>query len=330
MRSVAEAEVSGQKVIVRADLDLAEKGDGFETFRLDRSIPTFRDILDRGGKLRLIAHRGRPNGVPDPKLSLEPLLPLVSQKLGTEVKFGGDLTENTTQDGAVILFENLRFNPGEEGNSPEFTEQLVALGQIFVNEAFDTCHRSHASVVGIPKYRPHFAGLNLIKEVATLTKIMQSPERPLVVVVGGAKIETKKPLLDFMSSFADRVLVGGKLMDEGVTPSEKVMLPTDNVDGKDIGRETITRFKEVISSAKTVVWNGPMGVFEEPAYANGTIEVARAIISGSAFSVVGGGDTVAALDELGLLEQISFVSTGGGAMLDFLAGKTLPGLEALE
>ncbi len=330
MKSVTEADVTGKIVIVRVDLDLAEKGDGFETFRLDRGLPTLQDILTRGGELRLIAHRGRPEGKPDPALSLEPLIPLLSEKLSTEVKFGGDLAENPDPEGKVVLFENLRFHPGEEADSPDFTDQLTKLGDIYVNEAFATCHESHASIVGLPKFRPHFAGLNLTAEVANLNKVLQDPARPLVVLVGGAKIETKEPIISYMSSFADCVLVGGKLMSEGVTPSDKVVLPQDNVDGKDIGRETVAQFKEILATAKTIVWNGPMGVFEEPAYANGTTELARTVVSSSAFTVVGGGDTVTAIDELGLLDKINFVSTGGGAMLEFLAGKTLPGLAALE
>lgn len=329
MQSVSLAPVAGKKVIVRADLDLAESGGKPETFRLKRLIPTLQDILDRGGVVRLIAHRGRPNGVVDPSLSTAEFVPLLTSELGKEVVFGGDLTENSGAAGQVVLFENLRFHPGEEANSPDFTEQLVALGDLYVNESFATVHRSHASIVGIPKYRPHFAGLNLISEVENLTKVLENPSRPLVVILGGAKIETKKSLIEYMQVLADEILIGGALINEGLQPGEKLVLPQDNVEGKDIGTLTIARFTQSVRSAQTIVWNGPMGVFEDPRFATGTTAIARAVAASSAFKVVGGGDTVSALDELGLLPQMSFVSTGGGAMLEFLAGKTLPGLEAL-
>lgn len=329
MQPVSLADVAGKKIIVRGDLDLAQSEGHLETFRLERMIPTLQDLTARGAQVRIIVHRGRPDGLVDPALSTEEFAPLLSDRLGVPVSFGGDLTTNPDPSEKVVLFENLRFHTGEEANSPDFVQALVKLGEIYVNESFASSHRSHASVVSVPKYLPHFAGLNLIKEVQTLSQILQDPARPLVVIIGGAKVETKKPLIEFMGSQADEILIGGSLVNEGLQPMDKVILPLDNVEGKDIGTLSIERFKQSIASAKTIVWNGPMGMFEDPAFGNGTREIARAVTSSAAFTVVGGGDSIAALGQLGLLGQVGFVSTGGGAMLEFLSGKDLPGLEAL-
>lgn len=327
MNPVTSAEVSGKNVIVRADLDLAERGGQLETFRLDRLIPTLQDLLSRGAAVRIIAHRGRPGGIPDPALSTAPFAPLLSDRLGEEVSFAKEFSSK--EEGKVTLFENLRFSPGEENNSQDFVQALLGLGEIYVNESFASSHRSHASVTSLPKYLPHFAGLNLMTEVENLTKILENPERPLVVIIGGAKVETKRPLIERMQIIADEILIGGSLVNEGLLPMEKVVLPLDNLDGKDIGSQTVDRFKSSIEGARTIVWNGPMGVFEDPAFSAGTTAVARAVAASPAFTVVGGGETISALNELGLLAQIKFVSTGGGAMLEFLSGKALPGLEAL-
>lgn len=327
MNPVTEAPVTGKNVIVRADLDLAERGGQLETFRLNRLIPTLLDLLTRGANVRILAHRGRPNGIPDPALSTAPFASLLSERLGERVNFAGDLSSPAS--GKMALYENLRFNPGEENNSQDFVQTLLRLGEIYVNESFASSHRTHASVTSLPKYLPHFAGLNLMAEVENLTKILSNPVRPLVVIIGGAKVETKRPLIERMQTVADEILIGGSLVNEGLLPMEKVVLPIDNVEGKDIGTQTIERFKTSIESARTIVWNGPMGVFEDPSFSAGTTAVARAVAASPAFTVVGGGETIACLNELGLLQQIKFVSTGGGAMLEFLSGKSLPGLEAL-
>lgn len=330
MKSVSDADVRGKRVIVRADLDMPTEVGEVETFRLERLLPTLRDLISRDGYVRIIAHRGRPEGKADPALSLEEFVPIFAQKLDVEVRFGGSVTENPNSPGSVILYENLRFHPGEEANSPDFVQSLLKLGEIYVNESFATSHRTHASIVSIPRYLPHFAGINLLDEISNLNRIITEPARPLVVVIGGAKVETKRPLVEYMRSFADEILVGGSLSNEGLKPQGKVVLPVDNIDGKDIGPETVERFKKSLSQAKTIVWNGPMGVFEEHDYSQGTVAIAQAVVGSSAYTIVGGGDTIAALDQLGLLSQIKFVSTGGGAMLEFLSGKKLPGLEALE
>jgi phosphoglycerate kinase len=331
MNSVASADVSGADVIVRADLDLAKNPDGsFESLRLQRLIPTLQDLLSRGASIRLIAHRGRPEGAVDPNLSLQEIAPLLSDALSQPVEFGGDLMTNPNPTGKAVLFENLRFHPGEEGDLADFVQALLKLGTIYVNEAFAASHRSHASIVGIPRYMPHFAGLNLLKEVTTLEGILKNPARPLVVIIGGAKIETKLPIIEYMQNVADKILVGGALLAQSVSPGEKVITASDTVGGKDIGSETIAAFKQVLEGAKTIIWNGPMGVFEDPQFASGTKAVAESMVASGAFSVIGGGDTIAALDQMGFLPRISFVSTGGGAMLEFLSGKTLPGLSALS
>ena len=329
MHSIAEADVNGKKVIVRADLDLAENNGQFETFRLQRLLPTLKSIRQQGGTIRIIAHRGRPEGV-DPNLSLAPVAALLTEQLGQEVSFGGDLLVNPNPTGEIVLFENLRFNRGEEANSTDFTDSLAQLGEIYVNESFATSHRDHASIVSLPKLLPHFAGLNLLEEIKNLSKVIESPEHPLVVIVGGIKVETKRPLLDYMQNIADYILVGSSLMKDLVATA-KIIVPSDTIgDGQDIGVATVAHFTQVISSAKMIVWNGPLGKYEDNRFAGGTKAIAQAIVATNAYSVVGGGDTIASLDEMGLISRVSFVSTGGGAMLEFLSGKKLPGIEALQ
>lgn len=330
MQSVTNADVNGKKVIVRGDLDLAEENGKPETFRLLRMIPTLKDIISRGGAVRLLAHRGRPKGQVVDSLSLKEYVPLLSEQLGTDINFAGDPLTSQSPDGRFVLFENLRFHTGEEDNDPEFIQQLVKLGELYVNECFSTSHRDQASFTGIPKFLPHFAGLNLLKEVEELTKVLDNPEHPLAVIIGGAKLETKRPTIDFMADRADHVLVGSSFASQGLQATDKIVVPTDFVgETKDIGSTTVNTFKNLIAAAKMIVWNGPLGEYEDPQFAAGTRSIAQAIVSSSAYSVVGGGDTIAALDEMGLLDKISFVSTGGGAMLDFLSGQKLPGLVAL-
>jgi phosphoglycerate kinase len=331
MHSIVGVEVAGKKVIVRGDLDLAEEGSKIESFRLLRMIPTLKNILDRGGIIRLIAHRGRPEGTVVDSLSLQEFVPLLSEKLDHEVIFAGDFIKDPNPNAEIALFENLRFHDGEESNDPEFAQSLAKLGEIYVNECFSTSHRNHASFVSLPKLLPHFAGINLIKEIEEMTKILQSPKHPLVVIIGGAKLETKLPTIEYLSSIADQILVGSSFLNQGLATTDKIIIPTDSIgQNQDIGQRTIDQFRQVISSAQTIVWNGPLGMFEDRQFASGTREIAQAVADSSAYSVVGGGDTIAALDEIGMLEKISFVSTGGGAMLEFLSGKKLPGLVALD
>jgi len=235
------------------------------------------------------------------------------------------------------MLENLRFDPREESNDEEFACQLSKLADLFVNDSFATCHRPHASMVGIPKFLPSYAGLQLEKEVEVLSKVMTNPKRPLAVLIGGAKLETKVPVIDNFLGKAETILVGGKIGFDpsvekyGHTPLDPVVLPVDFIgDKRDIGPETVKVFADIIQTAATIIWNGPMGMFEDPAYKEGTENIARAVVSSNAYKVVGGGDTVEVLRTLALLDKMDFVSTGGGAMLEFLSGKTLPGISSLE
>ncbi len=223
MNSVSSAQVTGQNVIVRGDLDLAARNGIPETLRIERLVPTLQLLLQNGAREALIGHRGRPEGKVDPTLSTREYQPLITQLLGQEIGWGGDVTSPESSSAPVVLYENLRFNPGEEANSPEFVEALLKLGQAYVNEAFADSHRAHASIVSLPKYLPHFAGLNLVNEVNTLDKVLHQPTHPLVVIIGGAKIETKKPLIDYMHNLADEVLVGGSLKNEGLQPQDRVV-----------------------------------------------------------------------------------------------------------
>lgn len=329
MKSVKEADVSGKRVIVRTDFDVPVK-DGVivDETRLDNSIPTLKYLLEKKAKLFLISKMGRPQ-FRDPSLSLKSVVEEVSKKLEREVKFKDDLSENIPGD--VTLLENLRFWSEEEKGDLDFSKKLSSFGDIYVNECFATSHRSDASFVGIPKILPSYAGLNLIREVTELKKVLEDPERPLISIIGGAKLETKLPVINSLAKVSDKVLVGGKLMFEvgGQNLPDNVVIAPDDIDKKDVGPKTIDSFKKIIQSANTIVWNGPLGVFEVDKYLEGTRLLAEAIVGSDAYKIVGGGDTIAALDKLKLLDKIDYVSTGGGAMLEFLAEKKLPGLLAL-
>ena len=330
MRSVAEAPASGKRIIVRCDFDVpVEGGTVVDESRVKNTLGTLRFLLDENAKLVLIAHIGRPEK-PDKGLSLVLVKKTLEDYLKRGITFQDKLAIN---EGAPInLLENLRFWPEEEENNQDFAKKLASFGDAYVNECFAASHRSHASIVSIPKFLPAFAGFNLIKEIEELGKILQSPARPLVAIIGGAKLETKLPVIYNLAKVADRVLVGGRLMFEADRRSlpENVVVAHDDIDAKDIGEGSVQIFREVINQAKMIVWNGPMGVFEEPKYINGTRQLADSVIASRAYSVVGGGDTISALNKFGLTDKIDFISTGGGAMLEFLAGKTLPGIKVLN
>src|SRR3989304_3131651 len=317
MRSIEDADVSGKRVVGRCDFDVPIKnGEIEDDTRIDNNIPTLKYLLEKGAKLFLISKLGRPKSK-DPNLSLKHVIGAVSQKLSREVKFKEDLDENIPGD--VTLLENLRFLPEEEAGDLEFSKKLALFGQLYVNEGFDTSHRTNASFFGIPKYFPFYAGLTLIKEIEELKKMLEHPARPLVSIIGGAKIETKMPVIDNLAKVSDTVLVGGKLMfevDLAYLP-ENVLVAYDNVDKKDIGPKTAKMFREYIAEAKTVIWNGPMGVFEEGNYLEGTKQLAQAVASSDCYSVIGGGDTIAALDRLELIDKIDFFFCGGGGLFLF-------------
>lgn len=318
MKSIKEVDIASQtRILVRCDLDVPlGNGKVEDTFRLDHLLPTLNLIKDKGGISIICGHLDRPGGVPKEEFSTKHLEPYFESHL---VK------------GNYELLENLRFTPGERENSKEFAEGLASKADIYVNESFANAHRVHASIVGVPELLPSYAGLRLIEEVSHLEKIIGDPERPLVAVIGGGKVETKKPAVKKFLELADKVLVGGKIgLDWDEEIPGKLVLPLDYAGGgKDIGPKTIALFGKELERAKTVVWSGPMGVFEDPEFSKGTESIGEAIVKSGAFSLVGGGDTISALHEFNLFSDMGFVSIGGGAMLEFLVKGNLPGLEVL-
>lgn len=339
MEFISRSDVSGMKVIVRADLDVPLTTDNKieDDRRLKNLLPTLKFLQERNNKIIIIGHLGRPEGKIDSRFSLEPVgrwlyqqLRIRNDELRMEVIKVDDFTGWRVSDD-VTLLENLRFYAGEVANDEEFARKLVAPGEVFVNDAFASCHRSHASIVGLPKLLPAYAGLQLEKEVSNLSEVLENPARPLVVIIGGAKLETKLPVIKNFVEKADYILVGGKIAVDTANSTfpENVIVAQQNESGKDISPESQELFLEKIKKAKMIVWNGPLGVVEEEQFAKGTQVVAEAVLKSGAQTIVGGGDLVAFLSRTGLLGQFSFVSSGGGAMLEFLAGKKLPGLKAL-
>ncbi len=335
MKSIKEIEVSGKKVLLRADLDgPVESG-------LEETLPTIKLLMEKGARTILIGHLGRPGGKVVEKLRLDPVAEKLSEYLRKPVRkldncVGPDVKEavETMADGDILLLENLRFNKGEvEGGSgtvPDLARQLAGLANIYVNDCFATSHREHASIVGVSQYLPSYAGLRLKEEIMMLRNIVTKTEGPLLFIVGGAKQETKALLVRKLAKIADKILLGGTLMFEhSLEGIPNILFPVDAVGVEDIGPETIKMFVEEIKKAKTVVWNGPMGIINAKEFEVGTRKIAEALAKSKAYTVVGGGDTVEALTRFGLRDKINFVSTGGGAMLQFLAEGTLPGIEAL-
>jgi len=338
MKSVREAAVRGKKVLVRCDLDAPLSGGVMtDDFRLRACLPTLEYLVANEAKIIVCGHLGRPGGEVVSELRLDPVAKILSAHLGAVYKadevVGPVVSDvaSTMEGGDVLLLENLRFHPGEENNDSQFAEELSSLADLYVNEAFAVCHREHASVVGVPQHLLAYAGLRLQEEVATLTAVRDDPPRPLVFIIGGAKAETKSPLVRKIAAYADKVLLGGKLMfEKSLVGVPNTVFPVDAKDDYDVGPESIELFKKGLAAAGTVVWNGPLGKWEEEQYAGGTRQIAQHLAGSKAKVIVGGGDTLAALTACGLRDKMSFVSTGGGAMLAFLAGERLPGLEALE
>lgn len=332
-------EIKGKRVVVRCNFDVPiEDGQVQDTTRIEDAVSTIKLLLDYDCKLILLAHYDRPKGEFDESKSLQPIVPILSQLVGQPVQFVAYQKAVNQMvidaNSQISLLENLRFWPGEEANEQAFAQSLADLADIYVNQAFAVCHRQHASMVSLPTMLPAYAGVNLAKEVDILAKSRNNPDKPLAVIIGGAKLETKEPLVDVFAHVADNILVGGKvaldLKSKGASLPANVTL-ADMVDsGRDITEESATKFADIIHQAKTVIWNGTMGVFEESEYQQGTRIVAEAIHSTAAFTVVGGGDTETALTELGLEDNINFISTGGGAMLTFLSEGTLVALELLK
>jgi phosphoglycerate kinase len=336
-RSVEAADVAGKRALVRVDFNVPlEDGRVADDTRIRAALPTIRLLLDRGAsEVVLMSHLGRPKG-PDPAFSLAPVEACLRELL---------------PDDRIRLLENTRFDPRETANDPGFAAELAASGDLFVNDAFGSAHRAHASTEGVARLLPAYAGLLLLRELEELGSLLESPERPFVAVLGGAKVADKIGVLTSLGERADTLLIGGKMAEEvergaGYELPEDVVaaaafepdaearvVPWDEVPdgwlGLDIGPATRERYGASIAEARTVFWNGPMGVFEWPRFAEGTKAVAEAVAAADAHTVVGGGDSVRAVEELGLAERLDWISTGGGASLDLLEGKELPGVVAI-
>lgn len=382
LRIISSAKIAkGTRVIVRADLDVGLKnGKIVDDFRLRAGMPTFRYLLRRRARIRIVGYLGRPQGRRDKKLTLEPIAVRLEALLGRKVVFMRDPFREEAMDEylespEILLFENIRFWPEEIANSPFFARRIARWGDHYVNDAFANCHRREASLVALPRLLPAYAGLHLADEIAALERVMKNPKRPFIALLGGAKIETKLPMIRHFLRDADYVLIGGALantvfslmgksvgksrIDTRVTESarifrdKKLFLPSDVVVTRslvsraagwvsaienvrpdeyivDIGPQTRRIFSSIIRKSKTVVWNGPLGIAEINTYSAGTRALAQAIKNSNSFSVIGGGDTIAVLKRLNIRKGFDHVSTGGGAMLEFLSGKKLPALKVLQ
>jgi len=349
LRKVQDADVKGKTVFLRGDLDVpiqqsatSNQESVLDSSRLEAWFPTLEHLLKQNAKVIIAGHLGRPEGK-DEKFSLKPVALWIrkARELHNEleqVDLNGFQAFKIT--GNVFLLENLRFYKEEEENNEEFSKNLASLAEVYVNDAFASSHRAHASIVGITKYLPAFSGLRLLKEVEELSKVLEEPKRPLCVIIGGAKIETKLPLVEKMHHFADYVLVGGeiaendkvllKVQHEKVQGKKAALLVADLKENlKDITEKSAENFLQVVQNCQTIVWNGPMGLVEDDENSVGTRILAEGLTNSGSYKIVGGGDTIAYLTKINLLDKFSFASTGGGAMLEFLAGVKLPGLVAL-
>jgi phosphoglycerate kinase len=389
LRTVEAAQVDGRRVLVRNDFNvpLDDEGRVTDDLRVRASLPTLRHLVERHAKVICCSHLGRPKGKRVDKYSLEPVAGVLGDLLGRQVAFVDDVAGEKAAraaerlaPGQVLLLQNLRFEPGEEANDPDFAERLAALAEVYVDDAFGAAHRAHASVVGVAERLPAYAGFLLASEVKELSRLLEGPERPFVAVLGGSKVSDKLAVLSNLLGRVDTLVIGGGMcftflaaqgngvgdslfepdqvdavrdllataerQGKGILlPSDVVVaddfaadarhrtVPADSIEpgwrGLDIGPDTAAAFAAAVRDARTVFWNGPMGVFEWPAFAAGTRAVADAVASTDAYTVVGGGDSAAALAQFGLAEKVDHLSTGGGASLELLEGKTLPGVAVL-
>lgn len=343
IRKIQDVDLKNKRVLARVDFNVELKnGDVLEKFKLATSKETIDYLCSQARtKVAIISHLGRPEGK-DSKFSLSQIVDDLEKILDRKIRFVEDCVGEKVKDGfysmqpgEVLLLENVRFYAGEESNDEAFAKQLAENFDIFINDAFSVCHRNQASVTGVAKILPSYAGFRLQKELENLSRLMIAPEKPSVAIIGGAKIETKLPLIEKFQKIYDIILMGGMVANEAVDKNlqfpDNVFFPSDFAkDRLDIGTKTIEDYKKIISTAKTIIWNGPMGKFEEPPYDTGTKEVLGAVINSGAFSVMGGGESVQLLEETNSMDKISFVSTGGGAMLEFLSGDKLPGIEILS
>ena len=390
LRTLKDADVRGKRVLLREDLNVPLKEGRILDFkRIDSALPTLRYLADRGARTIIVSHLGRPEGKRNPKYTLKPVAAALAQRLHAGVPLVPDVVGPAAQeaaeslrDGQIVMLENVRFEPGEEQNDPHFAKQLATLADLYVNDAFGTAHRAHASTEGVAHCLPGFAGLLMEAEIAELSKLLNDPERPYVCVIGGAKVKDKvgvfNNLMDRVTAFcigggmantflaAQGIDVGSSLCDDDLQPARamlelarergvEMMLPVDAVVSAkfdddagahtvdlsgvgdsmilDIGPKTAAAYAKTIEAARTVVFNGPMGVYEKAPYREGTRAVGEAMARATARgarTVVGGGDAAAAAEELGFAANVTHVSTGGGATLEFLEGKELPGIKALE
>ncbi len=386
-RTLDSLDVSGKRVLVRVDFNVPLDGTTItDDTRIQAALPTINTLLDRNAAVILVSHLGRPKGKVVPEFSLAPVAKRLSELLGKDVRFASDVVGPSAQEisqsiqpGDVALLENVRFEPGEERNDEDLAAALAELADVYVNDAFGAAHRAHASTEGVAHKLPHAAGLLMERELSALSRALDDPGRPLVVILGGAKISDKIGVIRKFLDTADAILVGGgiantlvaaqgkemgkslvetgsldvarQILDEAKTSKCDLVIPTDFVVASspddaanaetvtevapdkaalDIGPESIAAFSDWIAKAKTIVWNGPMGLFEVSPFDAGTRAIAAAVAASDGYSIVGGGDSVAAVHQAGLADQMDHVSTGGGASLEFLEGKTLPGVAALE
>ena len=349
MKTLKDFNFKEKKVLVRCDFNvpLNEKGDILDDFRIKKTIPTIEYLIENKAKVILMSHLGRPKGRVVEGLRLDSVAKRLSELLNKKiVKLNNCVGEEVErviremQPAEVVLLENIQFNPGETENDLNFSKTLASYADFFVLEAFGQAHRNYASITGIQKYIPSAVGFLLEKELRILGGLIKSPKKPLIAIIGGKKVETKTKLIDTLSEIADFILVGGlikkEIEEKGIKLKnpQKIIKPVDSIDrdgqGFDIGPETAKLFKQKIASAKTVFWAGPLGKFEEEEFSKGTTEVAKAIIESGAFSIAGGGDTVGFLNKVNLIDKFNHISTGGGAMLDFIVDGSLVGVEALN
>jgi len=384
-KTVRDADLNGKRVFVRCDFNVPLDGTRItDDRRIVEALPTLRHVLEQGGSLVVASHLGRPKGGPDPKYSLAPVAARLTELLGKPVTLLSDCVGpiveqacSALKPGEIVLLENVRFHAEEEGNDPTFAAALAKLADLYINDAFGTAHRAHASTEGVAHHLPAYAGFLMEKEIEYLGKAVAEPQHPFVAVLGGSKVKDKIAVIEQLIGKVDTLILGGgmaftflhaqghpigkSLLDATnlefakemlAKHGDKILLPTDVVVatelspeaatavasvaaisedqiGADIGPETTAEFARAIRSAQTVVWNGPMGVFEMTPFAAGTVGVAQALAECGGTTIVGGGDSAAAIEQFGFADRVSHVSTGGGASLEFLEGKTLPGIAAL-
>jgi phosphoglycerate kinase len=389
-KSIADVDPRGKKVLMRVDFNVPQDDSGAITDdrRIRMALPSIQSVIQRGGRLVLMSHLGRPKGKPDPKYTLAPTAVRLGELLGQAVQFAADTAGleaeskiSSLQDGQVLVLENVRFNANEDKGNPEYASRLASWGDIYCNDAFGTCHRTDGSMVAVPESmvgKPRVVGFLVAKEIEYLSDTISNPARPFVAILGGAKVSDKINVISNLLGICDYVLIGGAMaytfslaqggqVGKSLVEADKVelakeliakgghklVLPSDTHcgdafssgckkqvvkagqipdgwEGLDIGPETAKRYSQLLSSAKTVVWNGPMGVFEMPPFDEGTKQVAQAIALSSAISIIGGGDSAAAIEQLGFADQVTHVSTGGGASLSMLEGQKFAAVELLD